>query len=159
MISTLESQFVFVLISIYAGLMIGLLFDFYRTINLYLKPGKFLQSFMDILFWLAATILTFVILLRADYSLLRIYTFVGLALGLFIYLKLFSIYMLKFYRGVFYSIINLVRFSFILITFPFKLLYNVLWFPVNAVKKFITSGFKLIGKKVSSRFKRVHKNN
>jgi spore cortex biosynthesis protein YabQ len=158
MISTIEAQFIFIIVSIYAGLMIGLLFDLYRTINLVTRPGKFFQGLMDILFWLTATVITFIILLRADYAMLRIYTFMGLALGIFIYSKLFSVYVLKFYRWMVYSVINSVRFSIILITFPFKLLYNVLWSPVNALRKAIVSGTKVINKKISSKLKRIHKN-
>jgi spore cortex biosynthesis protein YabQ len=135
MISTVEAQFISLIMSIYAGIIIGILFDMYRTLNLYMKPSRFFINIMDLLFWLITAVVVFSILLRADYAMLRLYTFAGICIGIFIYFKLFSHFILKFYRLVIYAIIKLLRIIAILLMLPLKLLRNIMWYPVNGAKK------------------------
>lgn len=137
MILTIEAQFISLLMSVFAGLMVGLLFDLYRTINYYARPSKAFLYFMDLLFWIVTCSVVFIILLNADFARLRVYTFAGMGIGIFIYFKLFSGYMLKFYRLTGYAAGKFCRLLFIMITLPFKILYNLLWTPMNFVKKLL----------------------
>jgi spore cortex biosynthesis protein YabQ len=154
MLSTIEAQFISILISIFAGLAIGLLFDFYRTINYYVKPSKAFTHILDLLFWVVTGCVVFAILLRADFAELRIYTFIGISIGVFVYIKLFSEYIQKFYRFIFYAIAKIIRVIVILIVLPFKLLYNLLWGPAVAVKKGMWNLTGGIAKKIRSNFKK-----
>lgn len=154
MLSPIDTQFMSLIISVFAGLIIGLLYDLYRTINYYTKPSKFFLLLMDLLFWLVTGGVSFSVLLRADFAELRIYTFLGIGVGVFIYFKLFSEYILKFYRRVIYIITKFVRFLFIFITLPFKLLYNFLWVPASFIKKLIVSRWKIMVVWLSSIFRR-----
>ncbi|HBM79468.1 MAG: spore cortex biosynthesis protein YabQ [Clostridiales bacterium] len=147
MLSTLQVQFMSLLLSIFAGIAIGLLFDMYRTINYYTKPSRVFLSFMDLLFWLITGCMVFSILLRADFAALRFYTFAGMCFGVFIYLKLFSEYILKLYRGIIYIIIRIVHIFYIFALIPFKLLYNLFWGPANGTKKFFKKSFSNIVRK------------
>lgn len=145
MLSPIEAQFMSLIISVFAGLIIGLLFDFYRTINYYTRPTKTFLLFMDLLFWLVTVGITFSILLRADFAELRLFTFVGVSIGVLIYFKLFTLYILKLYRLVIYIIIKVIRVLFVFIILPFKLLYNLMWIPANFTAKLT----KNTGKRIS----------
>ena len=157
MISTIEVQFMSLIISVFSGLAGGCLFDVYRTINYYTRPSKAFLYFMDLLFWLITGTTVFVILLNAEFAELRVYTFAGMTIGVFTYLKLFSEYMLKFYRAVFYIVAKLLRLIAILITLPFKLIYSLMWAPVNTVKKFLNRAGTRAGKWVKTKLQMVRK--
>jgi spore cortex biosynthesis protein YabQ len=154
MISTIETQFLSIVISIFAGLAIGILFDFYRTVNYVLKPSKVFTHFMDLLFWIVTGLVVFAILLRADYAEIRIYTFIGISIGVFIYIKLFSEYVLKFFRWTFYLVGKTFRIVIVLIIMPFKVLYNILWSPVTWLKKILSKASKGFVRVLKSPFKK-----
>jgi spore cortex biosynthesis protein YabQ len=135
MISPVDAQFLSLLISLFAGIMIGLLFDLYRTLNFYCKPNKKFVNFMDLLFWIITLGVVFALLLNADFAEIRFYTFLGMAIGVAIYLGLFSFYVLKIYRMIFYIIAKAFRIIFIFITLPFKLIRGLIWSLNGSIKK------------------------
>jgi spore cortex biosynthesis protein YabQ len=157
MVTTFEAQLVSLILSVFAGLMVGFLFDLYRTINFFVRPLKAFLYLMDLLFWLITGGVVFAILLNADYAQLRAYTFMGMGLGIFIYFKLFSIYILKLYRGLFYFISKLFRLLFILIILPFKLFYNLIWGPLYFIKKILIKAGEASVGAVLSIFKKLSK--
>lgn len=154
MISSVEAQFISLIISTFAGITVGLLFDLYRMINYYVRPLKGFQHFMDLLFWIITGLAVFTILLRADFAMLRIYTFVGISTGVFIYFKLFTQYVLKFYIGVIGTAIKIIRIIIIFSILPFKLLYNLIWTPVNFLKKAVIRFYKTSISKIGSSLKK-----
>lgn len=154
MVSTVEVQFLSLVISVFAGIAFSLLFDFYRTINYYIKPSKAFTHFMDLLFWIIAGAVVFMILLRAEFAELRVYTFIGMGAGIFIYFKLFSEYILKFYRWVIYILSKTIRILIIVVIIPFKLLYSLLWSPLNQIQKTLLKTSKSIFNNLKSVVKR-----
>lgn len=150
MVSTADAQLVSLIVSVFAGLVIGLLFDLYRTINYYTRPPRAFLYFMDLLFWIITGIIVFIVLLNADFAMIRMYTFAGMALGVFIYVKVFSEYILRFYRGGIYVIVKFIRLTFITLMLPFKVFYNITWMPVHRAKKSFASGLGAIYRKLSS---------
>lgn len=153
MISTIEAQFISLVISVFAGLMIGLLFDLYRTVNYYARPSKAFLHFMDLLFWIGTGSVVFIILLNADFAQIRIYTFAGMGIGIFIYFKLFSCYIIKIYRLTAYVIGKVFRMAYIFVTLPFKLLYNLMWTLSNYTKRCFARGFRDLYASISGFFK------
>jgi len=145
------------IISVFAGLAASCVFDLYRTITYYTRPKKAFLYFMDLLFWLVVGITVFAILLNAEFAQLRVYTFAGIAIGIFIYFKLFSEYILKFYRMLFYSVAKLFRMMVIIITFPFKIMHSLMWAPLNAVKKILNKIGNNAGRWISVKIKMLKK--
>lgn len=137
MISSVEAQFLSLLISVFAGIALGVLFDLYRTINFFTRPKKLFLYIMDLLFWIVTGGAVFFILLRADFAELRIYTFAGIIIGVAIYFKLFTAYVLKLYRWIIYGAIKFIRLLFIFIMLPLKLLYSGLWMMLNYIKSMV----------------------
>jgi spore cortex biosynthesis protein YabQ len=109
---------------------------------------------MDLLFWIVTGLVVFAILLRADYAEIRIYTFIGISIGVFIYIKLFSEYVLKFFRWTFYLVGKTFRIIIVLIIMPFKVLYNILWSPVTWLKKTLSKALKGLAGVLKSPFRK-----
>lgn len=157
MILTMDAQLISLIISVFAGLTIGLLFDLYRTLNYYIRPPRGFLYFMDLFFWIATCVIVFTLLLNADFAELRIYTFAGMGIGLLIYFKLFSQYILWFYRFVIYIMLKAMRVSYMLIRLPFRLVYNALWYPMEAVKRSAGGIGRKIYSRVSPKLKNLRK--
>jgi len=155
MIPSMEAQVISLIMSVFAGLAVGVLFDLYRTFNYYTRPSKAFLYFMDLLFWIITGSVVFVILLKADFAELRVYTFTGMGIGIFIYFKLFTEYILKFYRTTIYVIIKLTRITIITVIFPFKLLYSLMWTPINLINKHIDGITGGIKKRISLIIKKI----
>lgn len=77
-------------IAVATGAFLGLLFDFYRVLRALYRPRRLLTALADLLYWLGATGLVFVALLFGNWGELRLYVFIGLALGALGYYRLLS---------------------------------------------------------------------
>jgi len=89
-LDTLGTQITAFLTTILAGFTIGVMFDVYRLIRSGIRPGHFLTTVMDVLFWIIATPVVVVELVVANWLELRFYVLLGVALGLFLYFSVFS---------------------------------------------------------------------
>ena len=79
-----------VTVAIGAGL--GILYDFYRVGKRALRLRSLLTAVGDLLYWLAATVIVFLTLLYCNWGELRLYVFLGLASGAFLYFRFLSLY-------------------------------------------------------------------
>lgn len=147
MISTIDEQLISLIMSLFTGIAVGLLFDLYRVITSYIRPSKAFLYFTDLLFWIVTAIEAFAILLNADFAAVRLYTFAGMGIGMFIYFKLFSEYIIKFYKGTIYVICKIFRLCFMLLLLPVKFLRSMLWNAVNYVKNKVSCIVKSINEK------------
>ena len=108
------------------GLLIGLLFDFFRILRKSFKTSDIITYIEDILFW----ILTGIILLYSIFTFnngeIRFYMFLGVILGCIIYMLLFSRYIVNtitkivlFFNKIIIKIINII-------IYPLKMLIKML---------------------------------
>ena len=108
------------------GLLIGLLFDFFRILRKSFKTSDIITYIEDILFW----ILTGIILLYSIFTFnngeIRFYMFLGVILGCIIYMLLFSRYIVNtitkivlFFKKIIIKIINIM-------IYPLKMLIKML---------------------------------
>lgn len=127
------------LIFIINGILIGLLFDFFRILRKSFKTKDIITYIQDILFW----ILTGFIILYSTFTFnngeIRIFMFVAILLGIVLYMTLISSYVIK----VNVTIINFIKNTILkiinIILIPFKWIYRILkkilYKPINAIKK------------------------
>lgn len=87
---SLADQAYAITIIILGGAALGLLFDWYRVLRGLCKPGKAITWITDCLFWLLVTPIALFFLLVANWGELRLYSLVGLLLGLVLYWWLLS---------------------------------------------------------------------
>ncbi|MGE5552999.1 MAG: spore cortex biosynthesis protein YabQ [Betaproteobacteria bacterium] len=81
MTAPLIAQVAVFALTIGIGLLLGLLFDFYRVVRGRLRPGRFATAVGDLLFSLTATGVTFALLIVGNWGELRLYVWVGFLLG------------------------------------------------------------------------------
>jgi len=84
--TTAPQPFIF-LITIYGGLIAGLIYDIYRAIRKALQAGRFVTAVLDTLFILTLGMIVTAVLYAANFGELRLYTFVGLVLGFALYMS------------------------------------------------------------------------
>ncbi len=77
-------------ITVVTGMFLGLVFDFYRVLRALYRPHRLLTALADLAYWLLATGLVFLALLFGNWGELRLYAFIGLALGALGYYRLLS---------------------------------------------------------------------
>lgn len=78
------------LITVLCGIIIGLLFDGYRILRGILNPRTFVTDIGDLIFWALSTLVVYTTLLFTNWGEVRLYVFIGLAIGLTVHIKLFS---------------------------------------------------------------------
>ena len=117
------------------GVLIGLLFDFFRILRKSFKTRDIITYIEDILFW----ILTGIILLYSIFTFnngeIRFYMFLGVILGCIIYMLLFSRYIVNtitkiilFFKKIIIKAVNII-------IYPFKMLIKMLIKMLNKILK------------------------
>jgi len=99
--TTLSQQLLVFGLTVALGILIGVLFDFYRMLNRVIRPSSWLTQVGDLLFWLLLSGMVFWLLLIGNWGEVRAYVFLGLALGLIGHLRWFSKTTLRFWNWLF----------------------------------------------------------
>ena len=104
------------------GILIGLLFDFFRIMRKTFKTINVVTYIEDIIFWILTGISIIFFMYRFSDGNLRFYIFIGLGLGCLIYILLLS----KIVTKIFMFIIKIIRKIINLIYIPLKFIYNLI---------------------------------
>jgi len=131
-------------ISILTGIIIGILFDIFRIIRKSFKTPDFITYIEDILFWILAGLILLFNLFVFNNGELRIYIFIGLIFGLFIYMLTLSKYFIKISVGI--------------LVFIKKVFYFPIHIIGSFIKKFILRPFSSIFQKVKEKTTKWIKN-
>lgn len=90
MLISISHQLKLVIFSFLSGVLTGVLFDVYRIIRGFEGTNKILTFIEDTLFWTFSSIVVFIFLLFTNYAYIGFYVYLLIALGIYIYLRLFS---------------------------------------------------------------------
>lgn len=144
-----NQAYLFLIFSI-NGLVIGLLFDFFRILRKTFKTKDFVTYLEDILFW----ILTGLILLYSIFTFnngeIRLYMFLGILLGIIIYMLFISSYFIKINVVIINFIKSIVLKILSILILPFQYMYRLMkkiffkpisFFIIN-IRKISTNFFK-----------------
>ncbi len=121
------------------GFLLGLLYDFFRTLRLIISRSRGFVLFMDLLYFAVCAFLTFCFILVVDSGRVRIYVALGEVLGWMIYYFSFGMIALKISNAA----IKLCRRFFAMIFKPVK---RVLRFLKRKMGHFGAFGKKIIRK-------------
>jgi spore cortex biosynthesis protein YabQ len=143
MFSTSNQAYVF-LATVYAGFIIGFIYDCCRMIRKITKPGIFLTGIMDLLFWIVIGALSFLVIFYVNDGEVRIYTIAGFAIGWALYVLTLSPYIMKALTWIYTTLARMLRWLMNLILWPFRLLKKALGYPVRWMKK----GFSALIRKI-----------
>ena len=117
-----NQAYTFVIFILY-GFLIGILFDFFRVLRKSFKTPNIVTYIQDILFWIIVGITLLFTIFRFNDGELRSYIFIGIILGLTIYMLVFS----KSFVLISVGIIEFTKKIFVMaIIQPIRMLYKCL---------------------------------
>ena len=108
------------------GVIIGLIFDFFRILRKSFRTTNLITYIQDILFWILTGISIIFFMYNFSDGSIRLFIFWGLILGFLLYILTISKYIIK----IFVFIIQLLK-------IVIKKLLRVAYFPIRAIKIFI----------------------
>ena len=124
------------LLFILTGMSIGILFDIFRILRKSFKTIDFITYIQDFLFWLLAGAILLYSIFSFNNGELRGYIFIGVILGIILYMLILSKYFVK----ISVAIINILK----------KIIYTPIKFIINFVKKHIIEHFIKIVNKIKT---------
>lgn len=78
------------------GIVIGILFDCFRILRKSFKTADFITYIQDILFWILAGIIVLFAIFKFNHGEIRSYVFLGISLGILIYMITISKFVIKY---------------------------------------------------------------
>ena len=114
------------------GVTIGILFDFFRILRKSIKTSNIITYIQDILFWILTGIIILYSIWYFNNGELRIFVFLGIIIGILIYMTTLSNIIVKIFTKILVFIINILK-------IPFKLIYT-------SIQKIITKILVLFNK-------------
>ena len=141
------------------GILIGLLFDFFRILRKTFKTKDLITYIQDIIFW----ILTGFIILYSTFTFnngeIRIFMFIAILLGVVFYMMLISSYVIKVIVRIINFIKDIILKIFNIILMPFKWIYKItekiLYKPINWIKESILGLVRKINTKKQNLTKKL----
>ncbi len=126
MIISISTQIRLIIFSIIAGIITGILFDFYRLIRGFKDLNKIITFIEDTLFWIFTAIIVFIFLMYTNYAYMGMYVYILLGVGICLYLKFFSNLFIELHNKLFKVVGRLFRVFIYIIIYPFQyLIYNI----------------------------------
>ncbi|MFW5438528.1 spore cortex biosynthesis protein YabQ [Paenibacillus apiarius] len=138
---SLYTQWMTVLLMMMSGLALGLVYDSYRVVAGQFKFPRWTIPFLDVMYWLAATLFVFQMLVKGNQGELRFYVFLGLACGAWLYAVILSKLAVTIVMWLVKAIKAIAR-------FVLRCLYVLIIMPLKAVW-FFTKGFIIFLKSVA----------
>lgn len=125
------------LIFIVNGLIIGFLFDFFRILRKSFKTRDFITYLEDIAFWILTGFIVLYSIFVFNNGEIRFFIFLGIALGVVLYMTIFSnsiikvsVFVIQFIKNIVKKIIKIVSIPFLIIL---KLTKSVFHKPVSFI--------------------------
>lgn len=141
------------LVFIINGIIIGLLFDFFRIARKVFHTNDIVTYIEDILFWILTGIIILYSIFTFNNGELRLFMFLGILLGAFVYMVFVSSYIIK----INVKIINMLKKVFGILITPCKMIYKflhkVFLKPITFLFINIRKGFTNFGKKLYKNLK------
>ena len=124
MSSLFSSQLYIFLIYCLCGIIIGIFFDIFRILRKSFKTPDIITYIQDIIFDFNRNTLLFIIF-KFNNGEIRSYIFIGLGLGIIIYLLIFSKIFIKVNTTIIKYLKIIIYKIFIILTFPLKIIKNI----------------------------------
>ncbi len=132
MLATSNQAYVF-LSTVYAGFIIGFIYDCYRMVRKILKTGRFLTGLLDLSFWMLIGVLAYLVIFFVNDGEVRIYTIAGFAIGWALYALVLSLYVMRVMQFIYDTLVKVVV----------TIIHIVLW-PFQKVIKFISPPLRFL---------------
>ena len=87
---SINQQFGLIAFSLVAGIITGVMFDFYRLIRGFNNSNKIITFIEDTLFWIFTAVVVFIFLVYNNYAYIGMYLYMWIVIGIYLYIKLAS---------------------------------------------------------------------
>ena len=155
------------LIFVINGLLIGFIFDVFRILRISFKTKDFVTYIQDIIFWLITGAIVLYSIFIFNNGEIRLYMFLGIGIGVTLYILLFSKYIIQFnvqfikiLKKIIHKSLNIILVPF---TFIKKLLKKLFFKPISFItiniEKFSTKFFKNFSNKFKIKNKKIQDKN
>ena len=112
-----NQAYLFIVFSL-TGVVIGLLFDFFRILRRSFKTSNIITYFEDVLFWILTGVLILYNIWYFNNGEIRIYMFLGIIMGVLIYMLTLSNILISLLSKILISIVKVLE-------LPFKTLFSI----------------------------------
>ena len=137
-------DFTYFFATIYGGVIIGLLFDFYRASKRNSKIMQRCSLVLDVLFWIIATLIIFITINAIESFELRYYHFVALFIGFILYYNTISTFILTIINKIIFFVTSLFKKTiqyivsisenlYYVITYSLHLLFDIIFYIPNMI--------------------------
>ena len=130
------------LIFVINGLLIGLIFDIFRIFRISFKTKDIITYLQDILFWLISGGIVLYSIFVFNNGEIRFFMFLGISIGVILYISLFSQYIIKTNVFIIKFLKNILSKIFSFIKIPFSFLWAIIKKPLIKPITFITINTK-----------------
>jgi spore cortex biosynthesis protein YabQ len=127
------SQAYIFLCSIAGGIAIAFIYDLFRIRRKAVKAGNFITYLEDLIFWLLVAVIIFAVIFFSNDGEMRGYIFIGTALGVILYMLLFSKLVMKSALFVIHIIAKVLKFFWFVISYPFRLVCRLISIPAGFI--------------------------
>ncbi|MGO4111351.1 spore cortex biosynthesis protein YabQ [Paenibacillus sp. YAF4_2] len=126
--TSLSLQFFTMGMMLLTGIGLGVIFDGYRVVSNELRFPRWSLPVLDLVYWLAASLLVFRVLYASNYGEVRAYVFIGMLIGILSYYWLLSKPVIRIVKWLIDAVRAMIGFSIqtfdLLIVKPIILLYR-----------------------------------
>jgi len=140
------NQFYSFLIFAGIGILIVLIFDIFRVFRKSFKTPDYITYLEDIFFWIIAGFILLYSIFKFNNGSLRLYVFLGIAIGGIIYISTISKYFIKINTAIIILLKKLVINILNIITFPLKIIFKfvrkIFFKPISFIFFNFTNIFK-----------------
>ena len=119
------------------GIAIGVLFDFFRILRRTIKTANFITYIEDVLFWILTGLLILYNIWYFNNGEIRIYMFLGIIMGVLIYMSTLSNILIKIFSKILQTIIKVLELPFKTIFLIFRKIFTtIVTFFTKITKKY-----------------------
>ena len=135
MILSIWYQIIILIGSLLAGVIIGLMFEFYKTIIKDLRRRKILLFFLDVIFWCVSGMIIYLWLFVICNAIMATYVILFILIGVGIYYFIFAPVLEGALEFVYYKICIYFRGIIRIMVYPLELLFKVIFVKRKNIKK------------------------
>ena len=119
------------------GVAIGVLFDFFRILRRTIKTSNIITYIEDVLFWILTGLLILYNIWYFNNGEIRIYMFLGIIMGVLIYMSTLSNILIKIFSKILQTIIKVLELPFKTIFLIFRKIFTtIVTFFTKITKKY-----------------------
>jgi len=112
-------------------MLIALVYDLFRIKRRAIKTSTIFIYIEDLIFWVIVAIIMFAVIYYSNEGEIRGYIFIGTAIGITLYILLFSRIVINSFLFVLKTIYRILKFIWKVLTYPFRIIFKLLSYPVN----------------------------